>query len=239
MKLILPIMALLALLTGCTAVPQQQELAELRAELAQIKTLQTAIARRVGMGELVRPDAIAFGAGEKIGSEAATIAIVEFTDLHCPFCRRFHTDVYPELKQQFIDNGQVLFVGRELPLLNLHPQAGFAAVALRCAANQQQYTAAKDSLFNSAGSFTGEYIEQLPIDLGVDAEQFNACLQDASVHQAVSQSINYANELGFNATPVFVIGRKQGDTVTDYTVLSGAKDIAAFVAVIEALQQKK
>ncbi|MBU1309312.1 MAG: DsbA family protein [Gammaproteobacteria bacterium] len=237
MKFLLPGL-LLALLAGCTGDKQQQaEIAQLRAELEQVKSLQTTIARRVGMGELVRPDAIEFHEGEKVGSEDAALVIVEFTDLHCPFCARFHNEVYPQLKEQFIDTGKVLFVGRELPLLSIHQQAGFAAVALRCASAQQQYSAAKDSLFNSSKGFTAEYMEQLPVALGVDAEQFNTCLQDAAVHQTVSKSISYAQELGFKSTPTFIVGRKQGNTVVDYTVLTGAKDLAAFTSVFDSLTQ--
>lgn len=237
MKFLLPGL-LLALLAGCTGDKQQQEeIAQLRAELEQVKSLQTTIARRVGMGELVRPDAIEFNDGHKVGNEEASLVVVEFTDLHCPFCARFHNEVYPQLKEQFIDTGKVLFVGRELPLLSLHKQAGFAAVALRCATAQQQYGAAKDSLFNSSKGFTAEYLEQLPVDLGIDAEKFSACLQDAAVHQVVSKSINYAQELGFKSTPTFIVGRKQGNTVVDYTVLTGAKDLATFTSVFDSLTQ--
>lgn len=235
MKFLLPCL-LLSLLAGCaTTNSQQQEITQLRAELDQVKSLQTAIARRVGMGELVRPEAIEFAEGHKVGSEDAKIVIVEFTDLHCPFCARFHNEVYPELKAQFIDTGKVLFVGREFPLLNLHKQAGFAAVALRCASAQQQYEAAKDSIFNNAEGFTAEYLEKLPADLGIDSEKFSSCLQDATVHQAISKSINYAQELGFKSTPTFIIGRKKGQSVVDYTVLTGAKDLAAFKTIFDTL----
>lgn len=237
MKFLLPGL-LLALLAGCSGDKQQQEeISKLKAELAQVKSLQTTIARRVGLGELVRPDAIEFNEGHKVGSEDASLVVLEFTDLHCPFCARFHNEVYPELKEQFIDTGKVLFVGRELPLLNLHQQAGFAAVALRCAARLQQYAAAKDSLFNSKENFTSEYMDKLPEDLGIDSEQFNACLQDNTVHHEVSKSINYAQELGFKSTPTFIVGRKQGETVVDYTILTGAKDLAAFTSVFDSLSK--
>jgi len=55
------------------------------------------------------------------------IALVEFTDLECPFCQRYQAETYPQIKAQFIDTGQVRFVTMHFPLAS-HPGAVQAAM---------------------------------------------------------------------------------------------------------------
>ena len=50
------------------------------------------------------------------GSENAKIEILVFESLTCPHCASFHTDVYPELKKNFIDKGLVKIEYKSFPL---------------------------------------------------------------------------------------------------------------------------
>ena len=51
-----------------------------------------------------------------LGSDEAPVTLVEFTDLQCAFCRRFHAETFPLLKKNYIDTGKVRFVSRDMPL---------------------------------------------------------------------------------------------------------------------------
>ncbi len=51
-----------------------------------------------------------------LGHKDAPITMVEFTDYQCPYCQRFHLQVYSELKKNYIDTGKVRFFSRDLPL---------------------------------------------------------------------------------------------------------------------------
>ncbi|MFC5471231.1 thioredoxin domain-containing protein [Cohnella suwonensis] len=42
-----------------------------------------------------------------IGSEQAKVSIIEFGDYKCPACKQWSANVYPILKSQYIDSGQV------------------------------------------------------------------------------------------------------------------------------------
>src|SRR5215472_190748 len=57
-----------------------------------------------------------------IGRDDAPVTMVEFTDYQCPFCRKYHTDAFAELKKNYIDTGKVRFISRDLPL-DFHPYA--------------------------------------------------------------------------------------------------------------------
>jgi len=67
-----------------------------------------------------------------IGRDDAPVTLVEFSDYQCPFCRKFQTDGFVQLKKNYIDTGKVRFVSRDLPL-DFHDNAPRAAEAARCA----------------------------------------------------------------------------------------------------------
>ena len=52
----------------------------------------------------------------KIGNENAKITILAYESLTCSHCAKFHINVYPELKKEFIDTGIVKIEFRHFPL---------------------------------------------------------------------------------------------------------------------------
>ena len=65
------------------------------------------------------------------------LPIIEFSDYECPFCRRWHQEVWPQIKAKYGD--QVRLVYRDFPLYNIHPNALPAAEAANCAGEQDRY----------------------------------------------------------------------------------------------------
>jgi len=49
-----------------------------------------------------------------IGDADAPIEMIEYASFTCPHCARFHADVYPLLKADYIDSGKVKFIYREV-----------------------------------------------------------------------------------------------------------------------------
>ena len=72
-----------------------------------------------------------------MGDKDAKLGIMEFTDFQCPFCSHFYQDVLPQLKKSYIDSGAVSFAVRNYPL-SFHPHAMNAAIAMRCAREQDK-----------------------------------------------------------------------------------------------------
>ena len=49
-----------------------------------------------------------------LGDVNAPIEIIEYASMTCPHCANFHSDVYPQLKANYIETGKVKFVFREV-----------------------------------------------------------------------------------------------------------------------------
>ena len=44
---------------------------------------------------------------KKIGDKEASIKIVEFASLTCGHCAKFHNEVFPKIKEEYIDTGKI------------------------------------------------------------------------------------------------------------------------------------
>jgi protein-disulfide isomerase len=84
-----------------------------------------------------------------MGRDDAPVTVVEFTDYQCPFCRKFESDSFTQLKKEYIDTGKVRFVSRDLPL-DFHPNAPGAAMATRCAGDQGKFWELRNAMMLEA-----------------------------------------------------------------------------------------
>ena len=137
-----------------------------------------------------------------IGPADAPITIVEFSDYQCPFCRRWHQDVYEPLLAAY--PGKIRLVYRHLPLTSIHPDAMFAAEAAMCAGEQDAYWQYHEKLFSSESLGNSAYL-QYAQDLGLNMTTFEACLSNHTYQQAIQADSDFAINLGTRSTPTFFI----------------------------------
>jgi len=233
------LLCFVAILSGCQSV-QNNENTELKQELAQLKEVQREIAVKVGLGSLVRPEKIELSSDAVfIGSKDAEIVMIEFTDLHCPYCKKFQNTVWPDFKAKFVDTNLVGVSARELPLASLHPKAPYAAVTLRCAYNQGQYEGVKNRLFELGNSMEQSSLAEIINDFELDEEQFSACLTDTGIHNIITHSLQDAAQLGLTSTPTFIIGKKEGNFIVNYELISGSGSLEKFESAIDKVRQSK
>jgi protein-disulfide isomerase len=155
------------------------------------------------------------------GISDAPVTLVEFSDFHCPFCKRAQPILEQILKRY---PRKVRLVFRDFPLDNLHPQARQAAEAARCAHDQHQFWAYHDLLFTHAPQASSEALGTYAEQVGLAMSQFQVCLSEG-IHQAAVQKDRMAGtKLGITSTPMFFINGRP---------LSGALPLERFVQVIE------
>ena len=66
------------------------------------------------------------------GNPNTPVKIVEYSDMECPFCKRFHSTMQ-QVMDEYGKNGKVAWVYRHFPLDSIHSQARTEAVASECA----------------------------------------------------------------------------------------------------------
>lgn len=137
------------------------------------------------------------------GPEDAEITLVEFSDYQCPYCKRWHDEVYEPLLAAY--PGKIRLVYRNLPLTSIHPQAMSAAVASLCADEQGAYWAFHNKLFSDEYGLGREAYTQYATDLGLDAPAFEACLDSGKFDDFIQEDMDFALNLGVRSTPTFFV----------------------------------
>ena len=146
-----------------------------------------------------------------IGDPGAPVTIVEFTDYQCPFCQRHAEETMPQIISELVETGEVYYLIKDLPLDGIHPYARAAAVAARCAGEQEAYMEMHDALFASQTAWSTEegVAEEvflgLAEEVGLDRGAFESCLGDGRYDDLIQANVDEATSLGVQSTPSFFI----------------------------------
>jgi protein-disulfide isomerase len=173
-----------------------------------------------------------------LGSKDAPVTVVEFSDYQCPFCQRFHTQVYSELKKDFIDTGKVRFYSRDLPIDQLHPNATRAAQAARCAGDQGQFWALRDIMSAHPEALDLASLVADASALKINPDTFRKCVETEKYKEAVKGDLLEAMKIGADGTPSFVVGKSTPDGV-DGELVVGAQPYAVFQDKFKSLGVEK
>jgi len=172
--------------------------------------------------------------GHARGDTDAPVRIVEYSDFECGHCAKFHRSLAAVLRRSGRDI-QVVF--HHFPLdsacnpkmtVPLHREACSAAVGAECAAEQGEFWAYHDMLFENQQHLGRQSLVAYASKLGLDIARFTACLDDAEVLARVQADIKKATALGVDSTPtIFINGRMlkgslEPDALNDAVTLAHA-----------------
>jgi len=169
-----------------------------------------------------------------LGSPNAPVVVVEFTDFQCPFCSRFHSQTFPLIRKAYIVPGRVRYVTMDFPLTTIHSDALRAARASHCGEEQGRYWETHEALFSQRGQLGRGNILTVANGLGLNAQRFAACLDNAANDERIQRDISQGRAIGISGTPTFVLGRAIGRTVVGRVVV-GAQPYEVFDDLIRAL----
>ena len=142
------------------------------------------------------------------GGDKAEVTIIEFSDIQCSFCARFH-----ETMKQAVEDygGKVKWVYRHFPLESIHPQARPAANAAECAGEQGKFWEFLDGAVSNQGSLGASYYDQLATEIGLDLGEFQVCTGANKYNTLITTHSAQAAAAGGGGTPHSVI--VAGDTI--------------------------
>lgn len=173
------------------------------------------------------------------GNPNAQVKIVEYSDMECPFCKRFH-ETMKQVSSEYGD--QVAWVYRHFPLDQLHSKARKEAVASECAAEQGGNTAFwkyMDRWFELTPSNNQTDIDtvlpQIAKEIGLDETKFASCLASKKYDAHIEENVQNATATGGNGTPWSIVVGKNGKQYP----LSGAQPYEAVKQLIDLAKQGK
>jgi protein-disulfide isomerase len=147
------------------------------------------------------------------------ITILVYESLTCSHCAKFHSDVYPDLKKNFIDNGYVKLEYRNFPL----DLAAFnAAKAAHCKSSNGEEIL--HFLYKNQNEWVkGNTIEELNTNLekilktknfGID---YNKCINNKKIEDFVLEDrIEGVKKYNVNATPTLIINGEKFEKSLTY-----------------------
>lgn len=158
------------------------------------------------------------------GDPDAPVTIIEFGDYQCPFCKRFFDTTEPLIEKQYIETGKVKMIFRHFPVAQIHPLAVDASEAALCAGEQDKFWDYHEILYSSVPNLRISDLKQYAVNLGLNTDQFNSCLDSNKYADRVQRYLLDAQASGVRGTPAFLINGQ---------FISGAQPFNVFQQIIE------
>lgn len=155
------------------------------------------------------------------GNKDAQVTIVEYSDMECPFCKRFHPSVARVVDEY---KGKVNWAYRHFPLSQLHQNAQKEAEATECAAEQGgndafwKYLNTVMERTSSNDGFALENLVPLAKELNLDEKKFKSCLDEGKYKAKVQKDLDEGQAAGIQGTPGGFVLAKNGKSA----VIEGA-----------------
>ncbi|MEE9194111.1 MAG: DsbA family protein [Thermodesulfobacteriota bacterium] len=197
-----------------------------------IKKLQTAGPRKPSQPDTPKEVLVSFDDDYIKGDPKAPVTIVEFSDYQCPYCRKFHNEILPQIQEEYISKGKVRYIFRDFPL-SFHKQAVPAAIAANCAGEQGKYWEMNNFLFANPGKLSTAKIIPEAESLGLDKAKFEACVNDDSKKAEVDADFKAGRNYGVRGTPSLFIGKTGDGTEMNALYLRGLRQFDSLKLIID------
>jgi len=155
------------------------------------------------------------------GADEAEIILVEFIDFQSPENREHFLEVWPELEEKYVEQGQVRLIVKHFPAAD-HSQGFQAAEAAECAGQQEAFWAMYDLLFQQQEEWSQAddvlaMLKGYAAELDLDVDAFAACLDEGQTGDKVKQDFTIAQQNQFPPAPQFFIfaGQRGGYVPAD------------------------
>lgn len=176
-----------------------------------------------------------------MGDENASVTIVEYADVMCPYCAKFSQKVLPRVKSDYIKTGKVYYEVRLVAVIA--DDSRRAAEGAYCASEQNMfwdyldtaYTATWNSYYSQGEKpedvplFAPGHIQAFAARIGLDTIAWKACLESDKYLETIRANQAAMRRMGARGTPHFVINGKH---------YSGAPPYPVVKAVIESALHK-
>jgi protein-disulfide isomerase len=174
-----------------------------------------------------------------LGNPQAKVLIVEYSDTECPFCKEFHKTLRAVVAE-YGTSGEVAWVYRHFPIIELHSRSFNEAEALECAgvlggnAKFWEYTNRLYEVTPSNNNLPPSELHNIAKQVGLSSDKFKTCLESGEFRPRVQADIDDAFASGAQGTPFSVIfDIRNGDTYP----INGAYPYNQMKSIIDLILQ--
>jgi protein-disulfide isomerase len=146
------------------------------------------------------------------GPATAPVTLVEYSDMECPVCARFHETLETDIIPKYGDKLRVVF--KEFPLTSIHDWALTAAVATQCTyqIDPAKYVPFRSLVYKDQSTLDADHIRDkllhLAAEAGIDNMKLASCIDSQASLPRVEAGSREAQALGITQTPTsFINGR--------------------------------
>ena len=161
-----------------------------------------------------------------LGDRQGDVALVEFFDYNCGFCKRALSDKLELMKS----DPKLKVVLKEFPVLGQGSvEAAEVAVAVRMQdPGGQKYLAFHERLLGSSSPANKASALAVARGVGLDVARIERDLTSSEIKDTLDESRKLAGALGINGTPSYVVGER---------VAVGAVGVAALADLVKAARK--
>jgi protein-disulfide isomerase len=145
-----------------------------------------------------------------LGNPESKVVLTEYASYTCPHCANFHSEVFKDLKRDYIDTGKIKFVYREV----FFDRYGlWAAMIARCGGDLR-YFGIQDMIYSTQKEWAAsqdpaaiiENLRRLGRTAGLEDAAMDVCLNDGAMAQAMVEKFQKDTEADdINSTPSFIL----------------------------------
>jgi protein-disulfide isomerase len=145
-----------------------------------------------------------------LGNPESKVVLTEYASYTCPHCANFHSEVFKDLKRDYIDTGKIKFVYREV----FFDRYGlWAAMIARCGGDLR-YFGIQDMIYSTQKEWAAsqdpaaiiENLRRLGRTAGLEDAAMDVCLNDGAMAQTMVEKFQKDTEADdINSTPSFIL----------------------------------
>lgn len=135
-----------------------------------------------------------------LGNPQGDVAVIEFFDYACPFCKA----VEPRLEKLLRDDKNVKLIVKEFPILT--PESLIAAKASLASVKQGKYEQYHQAMMGFRGRLTTDVIFDTAKTVGLDVDRLRKDMDTPEIAGEIIANFNLARALRIFQTPGIIVG---------------------------------
>ena len=158
------------------------------------------------------------------GNPQGGVTLVEFYDLHCPYCR----NMLPVTQALVATEPKLRVVYKDIPILG--PGSMLGARAVLAAQRQDGYLQLQNAIMTDPSQITEESVHAAADKGGLNWARLRRDMDDPAIQARIEANLALSRALGIQGTPAYVVGG---------TLFSGAMSLDQLKAAIAAIRARE